>query len=160
MIYWCVKHCILEEDNIPESAFCLAVKIQFLFSVSVIQLSRSENLQTTLESDWIRRMSQNDAVAIRELPTVFAKKFHLLHQRLHGMNTLTIRTDINVIEWRTPKNAVHILLNELETSFLRNCMCTIALARQWCLHSGEICVFPKAVTCLFKHTKTSSLVKK
>jgi len=70
MIYWCVKNCILEEDNIPESAFCLAVKIQFLFSVSVIQLSRSENLQTTLESDWIRRMSQNDAVAIRELPTV------------------------------------------------------------------------------------------
>lgn len=71
MIYWCVKNCILEEDNIPESAFCLAVKIQFLFSVSVIQLSRSENLQTTLESDWIRRMSQNDAVAIRELPTVY-----------------------------------------------------------------------------------------
>jgi hypothetical protein len=73
MIYWCVKNCILEEDNIPESAFCLAVKIQFLFSVSVIQLSRSENLQTTLESDWIRRMSQNDAVAIRELPTVLSK---------------------------------------------------------------------------------------
>ena len=70
MIYWCVKNCILEEDNIPESAFCLAVKIQFLFSVSVIQLSRSENLQTTFESDWIRRMSQNDTVAIRELPTV------------------------------------------------------------------------------------------
>ena len=70
MIYWCVKNCNLEEDNIPESAFCLAVKIQFLFSVSVIQLSQSENLQTTLESDWIRRMSQNDAVAIRELPTV------------------------------------------------------------------------------------------
>ena len=70
MIYWCVKNFILEEDNIPESAFCLAVKIQFLFLVSVIQLSRSENLQTTLESDWIRRMSQNHAVAIRELPTV------------------------------------------------------------------------------------------
>ena len=51
MIYWCVKNFILEEDNIPESAFCLAVKIQFLFLVSVIQLSWSKNLQTTLESD-------------------------------------------------------------------------------------------------------------
>ena len=84
MIYWCVQNCILEEDNIPESAFCLAVKIQFLFSVSVIQLSRSENLQTTLESDWIRRMSQNDAVAIRELPTV-----HLETRRVGTTTTTT-----------------------------------------------------------------------
>ena len=41
MIYWCVKNFILEEDNM-ESAFCLAVKIQFLLSVSVIQLSVSQ----------------------------------------------------------------------------------------------------------------------
>ena len=90
MIYWCVKNCILEEDNIPESAFCLAVKIQFLFSVSVIQLSRSENLQTTLESDWIRRMSQNDAVAIRELPTVYIANLSIageIWEKLPGENT-------------------------------------------------------------------------
>ena len=56
----------------PGERFLLGCEIQFLFSVSVIQLSQSENLQTTLESDWIRRMSQNNAVAIRELPTVFS----------------------------------------------------------------------------------------
>ena len=88
MIYWCVKNCILEEDNIPESAFCLAVKIQFLFSVSVIQLSRSENLQTTLESDWIRRMSQNDAVAIRELPTVQSALKDPLTSEFYPLNHL------------------------------------------------------------------------
>jgi len=75
----------------------------------------------------------------------------LLHQRLRGMNTLAIRIDTNVIEWRAPKNTVHIILNE--TSFLSNCMCTIAPARQWCLHRGEICVFPEAINCLFKDTK-------
>ena len=92
MIYWFVKNCILEEDNIPGSAFCLAVKIQFLFSVSVIQLSRSENLQTTLESDWIRRMSQNDAVAIRELSTVVVFRFSEVVQIEHcPSNSFTIR---------------------------------------------------------------------
>ena len=75
----------------------------------------------------------------------------MLHQRLRSMNTLAIRIDTNVIEWRTPKNTVHIILNE--TRFLSNCMCTIAPARQWCLHRGEICVFPEAITCLFKDTK-------
>ena len=49
---------MLEEGNIPESALCLGMKIQFLFWVSVFQLSWLKIFQATLKSDWIQRMSQ------------------------------------------------------------------------------------------------------
>ena len=111
MIYWCVKNCNLEEDNIPESAFCLAVKIQFLFSVSVIQLSRSENLQTTLESDWIRRMSQNDAVAIRELPTVYESQLRLRTDSV----ALRVATHFPPFQWPFPFCCVLATQNWLAT---------------------------------------------
>ena len=83
---------------------------------------------------------------------MFAKRFHLLHQRLRGMSTLAIRIKIHEIQWRTPKNTFHIILNE--TSFFINSMYTITPARQWCLHSWEIYTFPEAVICHFTHIKS------